>query len=78
VGGKGVDERIGTQRPDGRRKAVFFELTASITPSLTSGASTQFPSGNRKLSNFSGYRAAFSGRNSGEFTEIMHAGKAEN
>jgi hypothetical protein len=40
--------------------------------SLSAGASERFPSANRKIPNFSGYRAAFSAQNPGKFTEIIH------
>ena len=40
-------------------------------PNLSSGALKQIPSRNRKIPNFSGYKAASSTRNPGDFTEII-------
>src|SRR5947209_8663189 len=44
---------------------------------LSSGASERFPSGNRKISNFSGYKTASSTRNPRKFTEITDPKQGE-
>jgi hypothetical protein len=46
-------------------------MQPQATPNLSSGASKQIPSRNRKIPNFSGYKVASFTRNPGNFTEII-------
>src|SRR3954465_12548177 len=50
--------------------ALFAGVTA-VLANLSSGALERFPLGNRKIPDFSGYRAASSTRNAGNLTEII-------